>query len=257
MKKTLLTLSVLAVLSGCSSTKLTPNAPIPSPTPAVTKDQTVPAQGRAEAPLTIDLPSWYVKAPASTEEYVFVTGTAVSSDLSMSRAKAMLDAQHQLADKINGVVDSVFRQSRKDSAGTVTNDYSSLMIRKTITDTALTGHHLEDSRVISENRAYRTFVLIRYPMGDTNRLLKDKLQRETIKQDSDEAIDREINKNTKKQVSEAQITPVVLPQITPVAVSRVQPQDLNLLQVDNEEYKKRRDEALQKPGAVVGNITLR
>jgi uncharacterized membrane protein YheB (UPF0754 family) len=94
-------------------------------------------------------------------------------------------------------------------------------------------------------------------MGDTNRLLKDKLQRETIKQDSDEAIDREINKNTKKQVSETQITPVVLPQITPVAVSRVQPQDLNLLQVDNEEYKKRRDEALQKPGAVVGNITLR
>jgi hypothetical protein len=50
---------------------------------------------------------------------------------------------------------------------------------------------------------------------------------------------------------------VVLPQITPVAVSRVQPQDLNLLQVDNEAYKKRRDEALQKPGAVVGNITLR
>jgi hypothetical protein len=249
MKKTILTLSVLAALSGCSSTKLASNAPISSPTPTVTKDQTVPAQGRAEAPLTIDLPSWYVKAPASTEEYVFVTGTAVSSDLSMSRAKAMLDAQHQLADKINGVVDSVFRQSRKDSAGTVTNDYSSLMIRKTITDTALTGQHLEDSRIISENRLYRTFVLIRYPMGDTNRLLKDKLQRETMKQDSDESIDREINKNIKKQASETRVEPVV--------VSKVQPQDLNLLQVDNEEYKKRRAEALQKPGAVVGNITLR
>lgn len=249
MKKTLLTLSVLAALTGCSSTSLKPSDPIPSPTPSVTKDQTVPAQGRAEAPLTIDLPSWYVKAPPSTEEYVFVTGTAVSSDLSMSRAKAMLDAQHQLADKINGVVDSVFRQSRKDSAGTVTNDYSSLMIRKTITDTALTGQHLEDSRIISENRLYRTFVLIRYPMGDTNRLLKDKLQRETMKQDSDESIDREINKNTKKQVSDAQVTPVV--------VGKVQPQDLNLMQVDNEEYKRRRDEALAKPGAVVGRATLR
>jgi hypothetical protein len=29
------------------------------------------------------------------------------------------------------------------------------------------------------------------------------------------------------------------------------------MDVDNEEYKKRRAEALQKPGAVVGNITLR
>jgi hypothetical protein len=86
-------------------------------------------------------------------------------------------------------------------------------------------------------------------MGDTNRLLKDKLQRETMKQDSDESIDREINKNIKKQASETRVEPVV--------VSKVQPQDLNLLQVDNEEYKKRRDEALQKPGAVVGNITLR
>lgn len=249
MKKTIIALSVLAVLTGCSSTKLSPNTPIPSPTPAVTKDQTVPAQGRAEAPLTIDLPAWYVKAPASTEEYVFVTGTAVSSSLSMSRAKAMLDAQHQLADKINGVIDSVLRQSTKDNAGTVTNDYTSLMIRKTIADTALTGQHLEDSRIISENRLYRTFVLVRYPIGDTNRLLKDKLQRETMKQDSDEAIDREINKNTKKQVSETQVAPVV--------VSKVQPQDLNLMQVDNEEYKRRRDEALQKPGAVVGRTTLR
>lgn len=247
MKKTLFTLSVLAALTGCSSTGLKPSDPIPSPTPSVTKDQTVPAQGRAEAPLTIDLPSWYVKAPPSTEEYVFVTGTAVSSDLSMSRAKAMLDAQHQLADKINGVVDSVFRQSRKDSAGTVTNDYSSLMIRKTITDTALTGQHLEDSRIISENRLYRTFVLIRYPMGDTNRLLKDKLQRETMKQDSDESIDREINKNTKKQVSETSVAPVVA----------TAPSSLTLMQVDNEEYKRKRDAALQKPGAVIGQTTLR
>jgi hypothetical protein len=29
------------------------------------------------------------------------------------------------------------------------------------------------------------------------------------------------------------------------------------MEVDNEEYKKRRAEALQKPGAVVGNVTYR
>jgi len=247
MKKIIVTLSVLAALTGCSSTKLSPSDPIPSPTPSVTKDQTIPAQGRADAPLTIDLPAWYVKAPASTEEYVFVTGTAVSSSLSMSRAKAMLDAQHQLADKINGVIDSVLRQSTKDNAGTVTNDYTSLMIRKTITDTALTGQHLEDSRIISENRLYRTFVLVRYPIGDTNRLLKDKLQRETMKQDSDEAIDREINKNTKKQVSETTVAPVVASS----------PTELTLMQVDNEEYKRKRDAALLKPGAIIGQTTLR
>jgi hypothetical protein len=94
-------------------------------------------------------------------------------------------------------------------------------------------------------------VLVRYPLGDANRLLKDKLQRETMKQDSDESIDREINKNTKKQVSENTVAPVV-------AQTRAVPiNELNLMEVDNAEYKKRRAEALQKPGAVVGNITLR
>jgi len=32
---------------------------------------------------------------------------------------------------------------------------------------------------------------------------------------------------------------------------------INLLPVDNEEYKARRDAALQQPGAVIGQTTLR
>ena len=32
---------------------------------------------------------------------------------------------------------------------------------------------------------------------------------------------------------------------------------LNLLPVENAEYKARREEALQKPGAVVGQVTVR
>ena len=38
-------------------------------------------------------------------------------------------------------------------------------------------------------------------------------------------------------------------------VSKVE--SINLLPVDNEEYKARRDAALQKPGAVIGQTTLR
>ena len=43
----------------------------------------------------------------------------------------------------------------------------------------------------------------------------------------------------------------------PAVVSAVQPRGIELLPVDNEEYKKRRDEALQKPGAVIGQTTVR
>jgi hypothetical protein len=34
-------------------------------------------------------------------------------------------------------------------------------------------------------------------------------------------------------------------------------ESITLLNVDNEEYKRKRDEALQKPNAVIGQTTLR
>jgi uncharacterized protein YceK len=242
MKRILLPLAIVAILAGCSSTAPARKAePELSVTPAVTKAQTVAAPGKIESPLTIDLPPWYVKAPSPTDEYFFVTGTGVSSDLSMSRNKAVLDAQHQLADKLNGMIDAVVRQSKKDSAGTVTSDFTSSAIRKRIVETSITGYTLEDSRVQAENRGYRTFVLIRYPIGDANRIMKDKLQRETQHQDSDVNVDKELSQATPKST------------VTPVVVG----QGFQLLDVDNSEYKQKRAEALQKPGAVIGQTTVR
>jgi hypothetical protein len=266
MKLTAISLGVaISLLAGCSTTnpfaeKKAVETTIPSPTPAVKEAQTLAAPGKIEAPLTIDVPPWYIKAPASTDDYVYVTGTAVSSDLSMSRAKAMLDAQQQLAAKINGVIDSTMRQSRKDSAGTVATDYTSLMIRKNIIETSIAGHHLEDSRVQAENRGYRTFVLVRYPVGDANRFLK----KSVAKMDQDKEIDKELSRSqatpqaTPPAVSQS--SPAVV--VTPVPASAVESKavpvsELKLMEVDNEEYKKRRAEALQKPGAVIGNVTLR
>lgn len=256
MKKSLaLTLIATAILAGCSTTKPA-ETQISSPTPPVKEAQTLAAPGKIEAPLTIDVPPWYIKAPASTDEYMFITGTGLSSDLSMSRSKAMLDAQHQLASKLNGVIDAATRQQRKDTAGTVNSDYTSVTIRKNIIETSITGHHLEDSKIQAENRGYRTFVLVRYPVGDANKLLRQQEQKDSKKQDEDAMIDKELNKSQSKVVSvvvpEAKSAPATVVETRPVPVS-----ELKLMDVDNEEYKKRRAEALQKPGAVVGNVTYR
>lgn len=180
MKRLIAATSVAVVLTGCGTfgAKSNAQAPIPSPTPAVTKDQTIAAQGKVDAPQTIDIPAWYIKAPNSTEDFVYIAGTGYSSDLSMSREKAVLDAQVKLADKINGTINALVKQYKTDNGGAMGTDKTSLTVKKLIVDTAVTGYHIEDSRVVNENRAYRSFVLIRYPMGDANRLLKDKMQRE-------------------------------------------------------------------------------
>lgn len=239
-------------LTGCGSMGQTrvADAPLKSPTPEVTRDQTMASQGRVENTQTIDLPSWYIKAPASTDDYVFIAGTAVSSDLSMSRQKALLDAQVQLADKLNGMVNALVKQNRKDDSGTMGTDRTQLIVKKVIVDTALTGMHLEDTRVVAENRGYRTFVLVRYPVGDANRLLKDKRQQERQeREDATDAGQNDLEKELdarRKPVSQAPV------ETRPVAAGTVQ-----LMPVDNEEYKARRDAALQKPGAVIGQTVVR
>lgn len=276
MKRIIAISAVSVILTACNSAPKRAEAPpIPSPTPAVTKDVTVPVQGKVDAPPTLDIPAWYIKAPASTDDYVFVTGTAVSSDLAMSRTKALLDAQVQLADKINGMLNAITKQTRKDDSGQVGIDRTSQTVKKLIIDTALTGYHLEDSRVMSENRNYRTFVLVRYPLGDANRLLKDKLQRERQdKDDVDNALDeleREIKSRKNKPASSATIEdkqsqaenvdtvlanadPVTKP-LTMEEVAAIEKR-YNLTDVKNPELRRRRAEAMLKPGAFVERYTV-
>lgn len=255
MKKQVLAISVLALLAGCETTGVArkPSDPLPSPTPAVTKAQEVAAQGMVEAPMTIRIPPWYIKPPASSEEFIWVTGTAVSSSLSMSRSKAMLDAQAMLADKLNGMIDGVIRQSKKDNNGQLNQEYTSAVLRKKLIETSLTGHQLEDSTIQPENRGYRTFVLVRYPIGDANKLLKEKLGRGLDTQ-NDSAIDRELD----RVVPQTSVTPIPSEGSQPVTGMTLKPaNEVQLLDVENEEYKRRRAEALRQPGAVVGQTIIR
>lgn len=251
--KRLIIASAVAALVGCSTTSVPLNT-VTSPTPAVTKDQTISAAGKVDSPLTIDLPSWYIKPPASTDDYIWFAGTGYSSDLAMSREKAVLDSQMKLADTLNGAMNAMVKQQKSDNAGSVVTDKTSLTVKKIIANTVMTGYRIEDARVVSENRNYRTFILVRYPIGDANRLLKDRLQQQSQSNDSDEALQRELDRETQPQVRPRQVSQVA-PVQTAEPTSAVT--TINLLPVDNEEYKARRDAALQKPGAVIGQTTLR
>ena len=192
--------------------------------------------------------------------YIWFAGTGYSSDLAMSREKAVLDSQMKLADTLNGALNAMVKQQKSDNAGSVVTDKTSLTVKKIIANTVMTGYRIEDARVVSENRNYRTFILVRYPVGDANRLLKDRLQQQSQSNDSDEALQRELDREVQPQiksrpVSHAEPAPAPVPVAaapSPSAVTTV-----NLLPVDNEEYKARRDAALQKPGAVIGQVTIR
>lgn len=185
-----------------------------SPTPPVLKDITVNAAGKVEAPMTIDVPSWYIKPPGASENYVWITGTGFSNDLAMSRKKAMMDSQIQLADKINGVISAMVKQNMRDEAGGTTLERTSSFARKVIIDTAITGHMLEDSRVIAENRGYRTFVLVRYPLGDSNRMLKEKLNIERQENWNNDAAEQELDREIQRRGSPRSARPPAEPALS-------------------------------------------
>jgi len=134
----------------------------------------------------------------------------------------------------------MIKQQKNDSAGTMGVDKTSMTIKKLITDTALTGYQIEDSRITIENRSYRTFVLIRYPLGDANRILKQRQQREDQLRETDDALQKELDQEmdrARKPQKQSSVTP-------------------DVLQVDNVEYRQRREAALKKPNAVVEHVTV-
>lgn len=242
MKRLIIAGAVLTVLVGCSTTAPQVAKEIPSPTPAVTKDQPIAAAGKVESPMTIDLPNWYIKPPASTDEYIFFAGTGYSSDLAMSREKALLDSQMKLADTLNGAMNAMIKQQKSDSTGSVISDKTSITIKKVIANTVMTGYMIEDSKILSENRNYRTFILVRYPIGDANRLLKAQMQlKQSMNSSSDDSLQKELDKEVEAK-SDKKVSSVT---------------HVDLIASDNPEYVQRRAEALAKPGAVVMHETLR
>lgn len=255
---------LVGLLTGCGSTGGVKNDP--------TTYQKVTSSPEIVAP------EWMNNPPQSDKNTLYVVGTADSVNYGSSRQKAILDAQVHLGDKLNGEINALVQQYQNDVGNSFIQN-TTTNVKKLIAETDLTGYNIEKFSTIKVDGVYQSFVLIRYPIGETNELLKAKLaakmQRESVMRASQGQID--LNREVKaKREAEAQrdrrtqeiVAPDTVKQDKEIssisndsnkvavndAISNVT--SLNLMPVENAEYRARRDEALQKPGAVVGHVTL-
>ena len=85
--------------------------------------------------------------------------------------------------------------------------------------------------------------MIAYPVGTANTLksYKDSLRQNGTTLDNANKAFEELDKKPSVDKPRADAVPI---------------NQLNLVEVENEEYKKRRADALQKPGAVYGRTTI-
>ena len=237
MKKLLIVVAVTGLLSACGSTKYQTRADLypTGPTPGQQSDAISQA------------PEWMTKLPKSANA-VYESATATSGDFAMADMKAKAIAYAKICTSAGGKVRSQTKVFTQDN-GTTTTEMSEMAIRSICPDIDITGVETVEMKHVADGNRIRTYVLVALPIGSANTM---KTAKESAR-NSKEAF-KELDEITGNAKSE----PVVTSKGQEVSVVRPDgsTSTLNLLPVENEEYKARRAEAIKKPGAVVGQVTI-
>jgi hypothetical protein len=200
-------------------------------------------------------PEWMSKLPKAPG-YIFENGTATSSDFGFADIKAKTIAYSKICTAAGGKIRQQTKIFKSDS-GDVGVDQSELAIRSMCADVDITGVETVEMKHVSEGNRIRTYVLITLPLGDKN-ILKSTKDAQARAPEAFKELDEITTGKKPAEVAPAQVTPV--PAQSGNTVSVVQPDGttstLNLMPVENAEYKARRAEAIQKPGAVVGQVSI-
>ena len=176
-----------------------------------------------------NIPQWYLAKDPDDNKFIVVTATDTSKDMQFAIDKATINAKIQIAERLKTDVNSVTRESTLENGQTVEREID--RVSKVQVKQAIGFFKRENVAVFKEGDVYRAYVQFKIATEDAKRLT----QPAGTKQSREDKL---------KELDDEQ------------KVSAVQPNTLQLLPVENEEYKKRREEAMKKPGAVVGQITL-
>jgi hypothetical protein len=180
-----------------------------------------------------NIPQWYLAKDPEDTKFIVVTATDVSKDMQFAIDKATISAKTQLAARLRTDIDSVTRESTTENGnGGAAVEREIDRVTKVRVKQAMGFFKRENIAVFKEGDVYRAYVQFKIATEDARRMTQPV----------------GANKNREDKFKELEDEP---------KVSAVQPSTFQLLPVENEEYKRKRDEALQKPGAVVGQAVVR
>lgn len=241
MKKLAIVLATAGFLTACGSTGKYQTRADMYPTGPTAGQQ---SQAIGEAP------EWMSKLPKSANA-VYENGTATSGDFAMADMKAKAIAYAKICTAAGGKVRSQTKVFMQDN-GTTSTETSEMAIRSLCPDIDITGVETVEMKHVAEGNRIRSYVLVALPIGAANVM---KANKDTLRS-SKEAF-QELDELTTGK-SRAEPTPVAPQKGEEVSV--VKPDGttstLNLMPVENAEYKARRAEAIKKPGAVVGQVSI-
>lgn len=284
--QSVIAVAMVASLAACSSapktaafepiTQPTATVPVATPAPApVPVAAPTPAHPYAmpQRPMrtVVQAPAWFVQLPEDTAEMTFAVGTATSTDEQMAYDKARMAAERKLVEQMYARISTQTNSFRADRGSTMIENYQQVTRKNARGE--LAGAQRVDSQTTHDGRVYKVYVLLRLPMGEANlaqtRRDQARAQREAEirsraaerAMDANDAAEQrreqEADRTLERSLAPAPATPQsqASPPVSDATVPTPQG-ELRLLDVNNEEYKRRRAEALAKPGAVIGQITV-
>jgi len=215
-------------------------------------------------------PAWFTKLPEDTADMVFSAAVGSSVDEQMAYDKARMQAERKLIEMMSARVRSNVKSYRNDRGDSM-QESTEITVNKT-SDGELIGAQRVDSQATFDGKTYRVYVLLRYPLAQNNSLRKERensqakreadLRAARAQQDLErESQQRRIDAEAADRKLKEEIGPrpeaVINPEPAPANTVNTSEGPVKLMDVDNAEYKQKRADALAKPGAVIGQATLR
>ena len=174
MKKVLAILPLVALVA-CGSTKSGPVGQAPVLPSEQYDNRVAVAQVNRDAQVNQSIsqaPAWMSKLPESNNA-VYASGSAVSSDMSMADYKAKLFAFGKICMAAGGKVSQQAKVFMQDATETST-EISELAIKSMCPAVDITGTEIKEVKRIAEGGRFRSYVLVALPTGDANALQKPK-----------------------------------------------------------------------------------
>ena len=219
----------------------------------------------------VQAPAWFVRLPQDTADMIFAAGTATSTDEQMAYDKARLAAERKLIEMANSRITTQTKSYRSDRSDVSIENYEQVTRKNASGE--LVGAQRVDSQMTFDGRTYRVYVLLRLPQGDASTIARPRatarVQREVDirSQAAHQNLDRNDQQTArqerdsieqlKQEVAPPPATAPTSGASAPANVVSTTSGTVQLLEVDNAEYRQLRAEALQKPGAVIGHSTVR
>jgi hypothetical protein len=245
MKKLALVLAVAGLLSACGTTRVADNF-------SNRNDQILAQQTRSQQNAIDQAPEWMSRLPKSNNA-VYESGTAASGDFAMADMKAKAIAYAKICTAAGGTIRAQTKVFRQDS-DTSSNETSEMAIRSMCKDVDITGVETVEMKHVADGNRIRTYVLVALPLGQANILKQTKIN-DANAQDA-RARGPEAFRELDDVAGPAKAPAPVKTDTVNVVSSNGGTSTLNLMPVENAEYKARRAEAVQKPGAVVGQVSV-